>query len=59
MSSLSLLWYNECIYPEVEFKNYIIGMVFYDYLSDRTEKYMENLLKDDHISYENAWEDEE
>jgi len=34
-------------------------MVFYDYLSDRTEKYMENLLKDDHISYENAWEDEE
>lgn len=42
-----------------EFKNYILGMIFYYYLSEKTEKYMENLLKDDHISYENAWEDEE
>ncbi len=23
-----------------EFKNYILGMIFYYYLSDRTEKYM-------------------
>lgn len=30
-----------------EFKNYILGMIFYYYLSDRTEKYMTNLLKDD------------
>ena len=42
-----------------EFKNYILGMIFYYYLSDRTEKYMENLLKDDNITYEKAWEDEE
>lgn len=40
-----------------EFKNYILGMIFYYYLSDRTEKYMVNLLKDDNISYEDAWED--
>ena len=42
-----------------EFKNYILGMIFYYYLSDRTEKYMVNLLKDDGISYEEAWEDDE
>lgn len=42
-----------------EFKNYILGMIFYYYLSDRTEKYMVNLLKDDNISYEDAWKDEE
>lgn len=42
-----------------EFKNYILGMIFYYYLSDRTEKYMVNLLKDDNITYENAWQDEE
>ncbi|MGN0339535.1 MAG: type I restriction-modification system subunit M [Lachnospira sp.] len=42
-----------------EFKNYILGMIFYYYLSDRTEKYMDNLLKDDNITYENAWENEE
>ena len=42
-----------------EFKNYILGMIFYYYLSDRTEKYMVNLLKDDGISYEKAWADQE
>ena len=42
-----------------EFKNYILGMIFYYYLSDRTEKYMANLLKDDNIDYNTAWEDEE
>lgn len=42
-----------------EFKNYILGMIFYYYLSDRTEKYMANLLKDDGITYENAWGDQE
>lgn len=42
-----------------EFKNYILGMIFYYYLSDRTENYMENLLKDDNITYENAWNDGE
>lgn len=42
-----------------EFKNYILGMIFYYYLSDKTEKYMENLLKDDNITYEDAWQEEE
>ena len=42
-----------------EFKTYILGMIFYYYLSDRTEKYMVNLLKDDDISYEKAWADQE
>lgn len=42
-----------------EFKNYILGMIFYYYLSDKTEKYMSDLLKDDNISYEEAWKDEE
>ena len=42
-----------------EFKNYILGMIFYYYLSDRTEKYMANLLKDAGIGYEEAWADEE
>lgn len=42
-----------------EFKNYILGMIFYYYLSDRTEKYMENLLKDDGVTYEDAWKDSE
>lgn len=42
-----------------EFKNYILGMIFYYYLSRRQEGYMENLLKDDGITFEQAWEDEE
>ena len=42
-----------------EFKNYILGMIFYYYLSKREEEYMVNLLKDDGISFEDAWSDEE
>ena len=42
-----------------EFKNYILGMIFFYYLSQRTESYMGNLLKEDGITYEDAWEDEE
>ena len=42
-----------------EFKNYILGMIFYYYLSERTENYMLKLLKDDGISYDEAWEDPE
>ena len=34
-------------------------MIFYYYLSDKTEKYMVNLLKDDGIGYEEAWADPE
>ena len=42
-----------------EFKNYILGMIFYYYLSKREEDYMTNLLKDDGITFEEAWSDEE
>ena len=40
-----------------EFKNYILGLIFYRYLSERTEDYMNDLLKDDDISYRAALED--
>ncbi len=42
-----------------EFKNYILGMIFYYYLSKREETYEENLLKDDGLSFTEAWENEE
>ncbi len=34
-----------------EFKNYILGLIFYRYLSEKTEAYMDELLKDDGITY--------
>lgn len=37
-----------------EFKNYILGLIFYRYLSERTENYMDDLLKDDGLSYNEA-----
>lgn len=42
-----------------KFKNYILGVIFYRYLSERTELYMDNLLKDDKITYREALKDEE
>ena len=42
-----------------EFKNYILSVIFYYYLSLRTEKYMEKALENDHISYEEAWKNDE
>lgn len=42
-----------------KFKNYILGVIFYRYLSERTENYMNVLLKDDGISYREALENEE
>ncbi|MCR5786400.1 MAG: type I restriction-modification system subunit M [Acholeplasmatales bacterium] len=39
-----------------KFKNYILGVIFYRYLSERTESYMNELLKDDKISYKKALE---
>jgi type I restriction enzyme M protein len=42
-----------------EFKNYILGMIFYYYLSKREEDYMVNLLKDDGVGFNAAWEDPE
>lgn len=40
-----------------EFKNYILGLIFYRYLSERTENYMNDLLKDDEITYKEALKD--
>jgi type I restriction enzyme M protein len=37
-----------------KFKNYILGVIFYRYLSERTENYMNELLKDDDITYKEA-----
>lgn len=42
-----------------DFKNYILGIIFYRYLSEKIELRAESLLKNDNISYEEAWEDEE
>ena len=42
-----------------EFKNYILGLIFYRYLSEKVENRAKDLLSEDNISYEEAWEDEE
>ncbi len=42
-----------------KFKNYILGVIFYRYLSERTEKYMNELLKADNISYKEALKKDE
>ena len=42
-----------------EFRNYILGTIFYRYLSERTENYMQEILKNDGLSYEEAFADEE
>lgn len=42
-----------------EFRNYILGTIFYKYLSERTEMYMEDILKEDGLTYEQAFTDED
>lgn len=42
-----------------KFKNYILGVIFYRYLSEKTEKYMDDLLKNDGVTYREALLDEE
>lgn len=42
-----------------EFKNYILGVIFYRYLSERTEQYMTELLENDGITYEEAFADDD
>ena len=42
-----------------EFRNYILGTIFYRYLSERTEMYMEDILKEDGLTYEQAFTDED
>ena len=38
-----------------EFRNYILGTIFYRYLSERTELYMQDILKDDNLTYDQAF----
>ncbi|MPQ45211.1 type I restriction-modification system subunit M, partial [Clostridium tarantellae] len=42
-----------------EFKNYILGLIFYRYLSENVESRARKLLEEDNMSYEEAWADEE
>jgi type I restriction enzyme M protein len=42
-----------------EFKNYILGLIFYRYLSEKVEDRTKKLLVEDNISYIEAWKDEE
>ena len=43
-----------------KFKNYILGTIFYRYLSERTEKYMDEILQNDGgVTYREALENEE
>lgn len=41
-----------------KFKNYILGTIFYRYLSERTVLYMEDLLKNDGLTYAEAFADD-
>lgn len=42
-----------------EFKNYILGLIFYRYLSDKLARFVEAELEDDDITYKEAWESQE
>lgn len=41
-----------------EFKNYILGFIFYRYLSEKLELHMNEELKEDGLTFTEAWEDE-
>ncbi|RPK03103.1 type I restriction-modification system subunit M [Priestia endophytica] len=42
-----------------EFKDYILGLIFYRYLSEKVEFRAQELLKEDNLSFAEAWIDEE
>ncbi|EJV52228.1 type I restriction-modification system subunit M [Bacillus toyonensis] len=42
-----------------EFKDYILGLIFYRYLSEKVEFRANELLKEDNISFAEAWRNEE
>ncbi|MBJ8027412.1 type I restriction-modification system subunit M [Bacillus cereus group sp. N21] len=42
-----------------EFKDYILGLIFYRYLSEKVGHRAEKLLEEDNISFAEAWENEE
>lgn len=42
-----------------EYRNYILGLIFYRFLSERVSDRTATLLKNDHISFTDAYQDEE
>ncbi|USK82563.1 type I restriction-modification system subunit M [Peribacillus frigoritolerans] len=42
-----------------EFKNYILSLIFYRYLSEKTEDRVDKLLEEDNVSYADAWKDDD
>src|SRR5699024_12492505 len=42
-----------------EFRNYILGLIFYRFLSEKTEMQANILLREDDMSYAEAWEMDE
>ena len=42
-----------------EFKNYILGFIFYRYLSEKLELHMNEELKEDRLTFEQAWAKED
>lgn len=41
-----------------EFKDYILGLIFYRFLSEKTEDRVYKLLQQDNMSYRDAWKDQ-
>lgn len=42
-----------------EFRNYILGLIFYRFLSEKMEEEVEGLLKEDKLTFDQAWMDQE
>ena len=42
-----------------KFKDYILGIIFYRYLSERTENYVNEILENDDITYKEAFDNED
>lgn len=43
----------------IEFKNYILGLIFYRYLSENLENCANQLLEEDELTFAEAWEKDE
>src|SRR5699024_719284 len=42
-----------------EFRNYILGLIFYRFLSEKNTLQAKQLLEEDNLSYAEAWKNEE
>ena len=42
-----------------EYKDYLLGLIFYRYLSEKIVLFVDNELKEDNLTYEQVWENEE